>query len=78
MSADSASEDPGVLTKAYRTVTPGYRSRENAEMHTIGLTYLAILAIVLIPLLPFVAIVWAVSKLAGYLASLPGESEEPR
>lgn len=77
MSSDaSESDDPGVLTKAYRTVTPGYRSRPDTEMHTIGLAYMAILLVLLVPLLPFVLIIWAVTKLLGYLSSLPGSDEE--
>ncbi|MFC4358040.1 hypothetical protein ACFO0N_08785 [Halobium salinum] len=77
MSTDSSeSQDPGLLTRAYRTVTPGYRSRPDTEMHAVGLAYVAILLILLVPLLPFVLIIWAVTKLLSYLASLPGSEEE--
>jgi hypothetical protein len=77
MSTDSdESTDPGLVTKAYRTVTPGFKSHEDPEMHAIGLTYIAILLVLLLPLLPFLVIVWAVTKLLSYLSSLPGSEAE--
>ncbi|MFC6726879.1 hypothetical protein ACFQE1_21380 [Halobium palmae] len=68
--------DPGLVTKAYRTVTPGYRSREDTEMHAVGLAYFLVLAVLLVPLLPFVLIIWAVTRLIEYVASLPGGDTE--
>ena len=56
------SDDPGALTKAYRTVSPMYRGRGDAEMNTIGWAMFLGLVILLVPLLPFILVVWLVSK----------------
>ena len=56
------SDDPGMLTKAYRTVTPGYRGRGDVEMNTIGWAIFLGLVILLVPLLPFLAVVWVVNR----------------
>ncbi|EJN59547.1 DUF7535 family protein [Halogranum rubrum] len=62
MSSESDESDPGVLTKAYRTVTPGYKSHPDSEMNVIGLTYFLVLLVLLVPLFPFIVLVWAISK----------------
>jgi len=70
----SESEEPGALTRAYRTVTPRMRGRPDPEMDAIGLTILAGLLVLLIPLLPFVVIVWLLTKLLDALTqSAPDE-----
>lgn len=61
-------DEPGVLTAAYRTVTPGYASHSNSEMTAIGLGYALGLVILLAPLLPFVIMVWVFSKAIGHIA----------
>ena len=57
------SDDPGMLTKVYRTVTPGYRGRDDVEMNTIGWALFLGVVILLVPLLPFLVVLWVVSKL---------------
>ena len=57
------SDDPGMLTKVYRTVTPGYGGRDDVEMNTIGWAIFVGLLILLVPLLPFLVVLWVVSKL---------------
>ena len=57
------SDDPGMLKKVYRTVTPGYGGRGDAEMNTIGWAIFLGLVILLVPLLPFLVVVWVVNKL---------------
>jgi hypothetical protein len=59
----SESDEPGVLKRAYRTVTPPMRGRPDAEMDAIGLAMLAGLIVLLVPLLPFIVIVWVLTKL---------------
>lgn len=76
MSSEVDDSDPGVLTKAYRTVTPGYRSHPDAEMNVIGLTYFLILLVLLVPLLPFIVLVWLISKFLEFLAAQTGSGEE--
>ena len=56
------SDDPGTLTKVYRTVTPGYRGRDDTEMNTIGWALFLGVVILLVPLLPFLVVLWVVSK----------------
>ncbi|KTG10741.1 hypothetical protein AUR64_05990 [Haloprofundus marisrubri] len=60
MSSDD--ETPGLMTKAYRTVTPGYTSHPDTEMNVIGLTYALLLVILIVPLLPFMIIVWLLTR----------------
>ena len=56
-------DDPGMLRRAYRTVTPRFRGRDDVEMNTIGWAiFLGMLAL-LIPLLPFILVIWLVGKL---------------
>jgi len=71
----SRSEDPSTLREAVRTVSPGYRGRFDAEMHTIGLLYVAILAILFVPLLPFVALFWVVWRVGRAVRSFVGDGE---
>lgn len=59
-SADEATTP--VVKKVLRTVTPGYRSREDTEMNAIGWTLFLGLVILLVPFLPLIAIVWLISK----------------
>ncbi len=61
------SDDPGVLTKAYRTVSPRFEGRPDAEMNTVGWAILLGMVVLLIPLLPFILIVWAVGKVLDAL-----------
>lgn len=55
-------EDPGLVTKVYRTVTPGYTSHEDDEMNTIGWAVFLGMLVLLFPLLPFILVVWGVTK----------------
>lgn len=55
-------EEPSTAKKIYRTVTPEYFGRPDAEMTIVGITYFLVLLVLLVPLLPFIAIVWAVGK----------------
>ena len=55
-------ETPGLVTRAYRTVTPAPRGHEDSEMNAIGWGMFLALLLLLVPLLPFVVIVWFVSK----------------
>jgi hypothetical protein len=72
--SESGSEsEPGVLGKAYRTVSPRYEGRPLLEMDLIGWSMLLGLLILLVPLLPFVVLVWAITKV---LEMLSGSSEE--
>lgn len=67
---------PGVLKRAYRTVTPGYESHSDSEMNSIGWVMLLLLVALFLPLLPFLLAVWAVTKLIEYGVSRRGKSEE--
>jgi hypothetical protein len=55
-------EEPSTTKKAYRTVTPPYFGRPDAEMTVIGIAYFLGLVVLLVPLLPFLAIIWLASK----------------
>ncbi|SHG44374.1 DUF7535 family protein [Halobaculum gomorrense] len=68
-------DDAGLLTTAYRTVTPGYRSHSDDEMNTIGWAMFLGLLAILLSLLPFIAIVWGVSKVIEAITG-DGEAEE--
>lgn len=52
----------GLLTRAYRTVTPGFGSHPDAEMDSIGWAIFLGLIVIFLPLLPFIALVWLVTK----------------
>lgn len=71
MSESAEPDEPGVLKRTYRTVTPGYRGREDVEMNAIGWGLLLGLVLILIPLAPFIVIVWFVGKMLD--AVTPGE-----
>lgn len=65
MSSDSelqAADETGVLTKAYRSVSPRYTSRGNAEMDSIGWAMFLGMLVLLVPLLPFLVIVWVLER----------------
>jgi hypothetical protein len=70
----STDESPSTLKKVYRTVTPGVREQENAEMDVIGWTIFLGVLFFLLPLLPFILIVWAVTKVLDVIAGKPDES----
>jgi len=70
MSAES--DDPGLVTRAYRTVTPGYRAREEGSMNAIGWAVFLGIVLLMVPLLPFVIVVWLVARVIDALA---GEDE---
>ena len=76
MSSESDDSEPGVLKQAYRTVTPGYRSRPNTEMNVIGLAYFLGILVLLVPLLPFIVLVWLISKLIELVAAQTGSGDE--
>jgi len=63
----------GLLRAGYRTVTPGYGSRPNAEMNAVGWTYLVVVLLLFVPFLPLLVVVWLLSKVVAFLAGLPGE-----
>ena len=58
----------GTLTRAYRSVSPRYESRPDAEMDSIGWAILLVMLMLFVPLLPFILVVWAVSKVVEALA----------
>jgi hypothetical protein len=62
MAADT-SDDAGVPTRVYRTVSPPYRDRPNPGMQLIGILIFAGLLVVLFPLGVFVILFWLVSRL---------------
>ncbi|WP_129114435.1 DUF7535 family protein [Halegenticoccus tardaugens] len=68
-------QDPGVLGRAYRTVTPPYRSRPDSEMNAIGIAYALLLVILIVPLLPFMIIVWLLGKLFDAVSGRRGGEE---
>ncbi|WP_255198311.1 DUF7535 family protein [Halorarius litoreus] len=61
----SEDESAGPAARLVDTVTPGYVGRPDSEMHAIGLLLGGIMLVVLIPLLPFIAVLWAVNRLAN-------------
>ncbi|WP_224333009.1 DUF7535 family protein [Haloprofundus halobius] len=73
MSSDD--ETPGLMTKAYRTVTPGYKSHPDTEMNVIGLTYALLLVILIVPLLPFMVIVWLLTRVFDRIERRRGSDE---
>jgi hypothetical protein len=75
MSSDApvkADDDTGVLTKAYRSVSPRYESRGNAEMDSVGWAVFLGILVLLVPLLPFLAVVWVLEKAVGAVAGRRG------
>lgn len=77
MSDDDAETDDQALAtrlrEGYRTVTPSYLPRPNAEMDAMGWTFFALLLVLFVPFLPLVVLAWLVSKAIEFLVSLPGE-----
>lgn len=68
-SADEPGDDqPTLLTRAYRTVTPTYRPRGDSEMDAIGWGLFVGLLFLLIPFLPILVAVWAISKVVERVA----------
>jgi hypothetical protein len=65
--SDSPEQDVGAIRRAYRTVSPSYGPRPDAEMDSIGWAMLLLMLALFVPLLPFVIVVWAVSKVAEAL-----------
>lgn len=79
MSADSdtdvrQADDAGVLTRAYRSVSPPYQSRGNVEMDSIGWAMFLGMLVLFVPLLPFLVIVWVLERGIRALASVRGRS----
>ena len=68
MSEAAETEDPSLVRRAYRTVTPGYRGREDVEMDLVGWGILLGLVVLLVPLLPFLVIVWLVGRVLDAVA----------
>ncbi len=71
--ADETDEEPGGLRRAYRTVTPGYLPRPDAEMDAIGWGLLLGIVLLLVPLLPFLVVVWLLSRLIELVGARGGE-----
>ncbi|MFC7129211.1 DUF7535 family protein [Haloferax chudinovii] len=70
----SEDDSPSLARQAYRTVTPGSHTRPNSEMDSIGWTMFLLLIVLLVPFLPFIAIVYVLSKVFGYLNAQRGPS----
>ncbi|WP_380679011.1 DUF7535 family protein [Salinigranum sp. GCM10025319] len=74
MSSDTATDvettddEPGVLTKAYRSVSPRYESHPDAEMDSVGWVIFLGMLVLLVPLLPFLLIVWVLGKVLEMVA----------
>ncbi|KAB1197311.1 MULTISPECIES: hypothetical protein [Haloferax] len=71
----SQEESLSIPHKVYRTVTPRTGMRPDMEMDSIGWAMFLILVMLFIPLLPFIAIVYVVSKVFGYLSNQRGTGE---
>ena len=69
----SAQSDPGMLESAYRTVTPGYRSRNDTGMDLLGwVLFLGILTL-LFPLIPvFLVLVFATKVVRAVRSAMRG------
>ncbi|WP_136603142.1 DUF7535 family protein [Salinigranum halophilum] len=65
-------DDAGVLKKAYRSVSPRYTSRPNAEMDSIGWAMFLGMLVLLVPLLPFLVIVWVLERGIRALSGVRG------
>jgi hypothetical protein len=71
---DTAEETALARLKAgYRTVTPSYLPRPNAEMDAVGWTYFLVLVLLFVPFLPLIVVAWLLSKVIEFLADVPGE-----
>ncbi|ESP87709.1 DUF7535 family protein [Candidatus Halobonum tyrrellensis] len=65
--SDETSDDPGPVSRVYRTVTPGYRGHDDPGMNAVGWAILLGLMVMFAPLLPFIVIVWLISKVVDAL-----------
>lgn len=65
-------DDPGVLTKAYRSVSPRYTSHSDAEMDSIGWAIFLGMLVLLLPLLPILVLVWVLERGINALAGRRG------
>ncbi|SFF85801.1 hypothetical protein SAMN04488063_0546 [Halopelagius inordinatus] len=72
----SDEDQPGLLKRTYRTVSPGYDSRPDAGMDSVGWTILLLMVVIFIPLLPFLLVVLLVTKVLDALSSRGGDDEE--
>lgn len=64
---------PGLLKRAYRTVTPGYGSHSDSTMDSFGWTIFLLMIVLVVPFLPLLIVVWAVTKV---LDALFGRSDD--
>jgi hypothetical protein len=73
--SDDADEDSlaARLRAGYRTVSPGYEGRPNAEMDAVGWVVLAGVVLLFLPFLPLLVAAWLLSKAVEFLADLPGD-----
>jgi hypothetical protein len=69
---ETSGDEPGVLTRTYRSVSPRYESHGDAAMDSIGWAIFLGLLVLLVPLLPFLAIVWVLEKAVGAVARQRG------
>ena len=70
-----AESDPGLLKRAYRTVTPEFVSHPDAEMNLVGWSLFLALVVLLVPLLPLLVVGWLVSKFVEFLVAARGRGE---
>lgn len=71
----SDEDQPGLLKRTYRTVTPSVGSHEDATMDSLGWTIFLFMVVIFIPLLPFLLVVWLVTKAFDALVGR-GDAEE--
>jgi hypothetical protein len=69
---ETSGDESGVLTRAYRSVSPRYESHGDAAMDSIGWAMFLGLLVLLVPLLPFLVIVWLLEKAVGAVARQRG------
>lgn len=74
--SDADEQEVGVLTGAYRTVTPPFLPRGEGSMDAVGWTIFLGLLVLFLPLLPFVVIVWVISKGLGAFAGRTDDETE--
>jgi hypothetical protein len=74
--SDADEQEAGVLTEAYRTVTPPFLPRGEGSMDAVGWTIFLGLVVLFLPLLPFVVVVWVISKGLGALAGRTDDDAE--
>lgn len=66
--SDEPADEPTLLVRAYRTVTPTYRSRPDVEMDVVGWGLFVGLLFLLVPFLPVIVAVWLISKVVERVA----------